>query len=182
VAKDYNAIRVYGDLDSEVYFAPKGSTLPTTLADPTTPFDAVGWLSEDGVSLNISTDVTKFKAWQGGSTLRTKVTSTEKSFKIQCLQETPGVTELFFDHGAATVAGGVAKIDLPEGIGTVERTAVVKFIDGDVTKFLCCETVQVTARGELAHKNSEMTAYELTLEIIGPSYILTDAEAYIPAP
>lgn len=184
MAKDYNAIRVYGDLDSEVYFAPKGSTLPTTLADPTTPFDAVGWLSEDGVSLNISTDVTKFKGWQGGTTLRTKVTSTEKSFKIQCLQETPGVTEMFYDHGAATVTGTapdqVAKIDLPEGIGTVERAAVVKFIDGDVTKFLCCETVQVSSRGEVPHQNASMTMYELTLEIIGPSYILTNAETYIP--
>jgi hypothetical protein len=179
VAKDYNAIRVYGDLDSEVFFAPKGSTLPTDLTDPASPFEAVGWLSEDGVGLNISTDVQKFKAWQGGTTLRTKVTSTEKSFKIQCLQETPGVTALFYDHGAPVVTAGVAKIDLPEGIGTVERAAVVKFIDGAVTKFLCCETVQVTTRGELAHKNAEMTAYELTLEIIGDSYILTNADSYV---
>jgi hypothetical protein len=180
VSKNYEDIRVYGDLESEVFFAPKGTALPTTIAtDPAAPFDAVGWLSEDGVSLSVTTDVTKFKGWQGGATLRTKVTSTEKSFKIQCLQETPGVTELYFDHGAATVAAGVAKIDLPEGIGTVERTAVVKFVDGDVTKFLCCENVQVTDRGELAHQNAAMTAYELTLEIVGPAYILTNAEAYV---
>lgn len=186
MAKDYSAIRVYGDLESEVFFAPVGTTLPTTITtDPADPFWAVGWLSEDGVSLNVTTDVQKFKGWQGGATLRTKVTSTEKSFKIQCLQETPGVTELYFDHGAPTVTGTapneVAKIDLPEGIGTVERAAVVKFVDGDVTKFLCCETVQVTERGELSHQNASMTAYELTLEIVGPAYILTNAESYVEA-
>lgn len=185
MAKSYEDIRVYGDLDSEVFFAPVGTALPTTItADPTTPFVAVGWISEDGVGLNVSTDVTKFKGWQGGTTLRTKVTSSEKSFKIQCLQEMPTVTELFFGHGAVTVTGTapdeVAKIDLPESIPTIERAAVIKFLDGTVVKYLCCTLVQVTNRGELQHRNNSMTMYELTLEIIGDSYILTNGPAYIP--
>jgi len=181
MAKNYDNIRAYGDLDSEVFFAPVGSTLPTTLADPTTPFEAVGWLSEDGVSLAVSTDVEKFKGWQGGSTLRTKVTGTEKTISIQCLEETPGVTELYFGHGAPVVTTGVAKVDLPEGIGTVARAAVFKFVDGGVTKFLCCEKVEVTDREELSHTNTGLTTYGFTLDIIGDSYILTDAPAYVGA-
>lgn len=185
MAKNYADIRVYGDFESEVFFAPTGTTLPTDItADPPPPFVAVGWISEDGVGLTVTTDVTKFKGWQGGTTLRTKVTSSEKSFKVQCLQETPTVTELFYGHGPATVTGTapneVAKIDLPESIHTVSRAAVVKFVDGTVTKFLVCERVEVTARGELAHQNASMTMYELTLEIIGNSYILTNADSYIP--
>jgi hypothetical protein len=179
--KNYDNIRVYGDLDSEVFLAPLGSTLPTTLTDPTTPFEALGWLSEDGVSLAISTDVEKFKGWQGGATLRTKVTSTEKSISIQALEETPGVTELYYGHGAPVVTTGVARVDLPEGIGTVARAAVFKFVDGGVTKLLCCERVEVTDREELSHTNSSMTMYGFTLEIIGDSYILTDAPAYTAA-
>jgi hypothetical protein len=183
VAKDYDAIRVYGDLDSEVYFAPKGSTLPTAITtDPTDPFWAVGWISEDGVSLSVSTDVEKFKGWQGGTTLRTKVTSTEKTITIQALQETPGVTGLYFGHGDPVVTGtgdaALAKIDLPESIPTIEQAAVFKFLDGTVEKWLCCELVQITDRGEVAHQNSSMTMYEFTLEIIGDSYILTNAPAY----
>jgi hypothetical protein len=185
VAKDYDAIRVYGDLDSEVFFAPKGSTLPTALTtDPADPWWAVGWLSEDGVSLAVSTDVEKFKAFQGGTTLRTKVTSTEKTVTIQALQETPGVTALYYGHGDATVTGTapnqVAKVDLPESIPTIEQAAVFKFVDNNVEKWLCCELVQVTDRGEVAHQNSSMTLYEFTLEIIGDSYILTNAPAYLP--
>jgi hypothetical protein len=181
MAKNYDNIRAYGDLDSEVFLAPVGSTLPTTLTDPTTPFEALGWLSEDGVSLAISTDVEKFKGWQGGATLRTKVTSTEKSISIQALEETPGVTELYYGHGAPVVTTGVARVDLPEGIGTVARAAVFKFVDGGVTKLLCCERVEVTDREELSHTNSSMTMYGFTLEIIGDSYILTDAPAYTAA-
>jgi len=181
MAKNYDNIRAYGDLDSEVFFAPVGSTLPTTLTDPTTPFEAVGWLSEDGVSLSLSTDVQKFKGWQGGSVLRTKVTGTEKTISIQCLEETPGVTELYFGHGAPVVTTGVAKVDLPEGVPTVARAAVFKFVDGGVTKFLCCEKVEVTEREDLSHKNSDLTMYGFTLDVIGDSYILTDAPAYIGA-
>lgn len=178
MAKNRSNVRVYGDLDSEVFLAPKGSTLPTKLTDPTAPFASVGWLSEDGISLSVSTDAEKFKAWQGGATLRVKVTSTEKTITFQALEETPGVTELYYDHGAATVESGVARVDLPEGIGTVERAAVFKFVDGDVTKLLCCELIQITEREELSHQNSEMTAYGFTAEIVGDSYILTDAPAY----
>ena len=186
MAKDYDAIRVYGDLDSEVFWAPKGSTLPTSITtDPTDPFWAFGWLSEDGVSLSVSTDVEKFKGWQGGTTLRTKVTSTEKTVTVQALQETPGVTGLYYGHGDATVTGSgataLARIDLPESIPTIEGAAVFKFVDAGVQKWLCCELVQISDRGEVAHQNSSMTLYEFTLEIIGDSYILTNAPAYLEA-
>ncbi|WP_053386999.1 phage tail tube protein [Leucobacter japonicus] len=178
MAKNRDNVRVYGDLESEVFLAPKGSTLPTTLTDPETPFESLGWLSEDGISLTVSTDSEKFKAWQGGATLRVKVTSTEKTITFQALEETPGVTELYYDHAAPVVTTGVAKIDLPEGIGTVERAAVFKFVDGGVTKFLCCELIQITERGDLPHTNSDMTMYEFTAEIVGDSFILTNAPSY----
>lgn len=186
MAKNYDNIRAYGDLDSEVFFAPVGTTLPTTITtDPIAPFASVGWLSEDGVSLAVSTDVEKFKGWQGGSVLKTKVTGTEKSISIQCLEETPGVTELYYGHGAKVVSGvapnQVARIDLPEGIPTVARSAVFKFVDGGVTKYLCCEKVEVTDREELSHTNSGLTMYGFTLEILGDSYILTNAPAYLGA-
>ena len=178
MAKNRDNVRVYGDLESSVFLAPKGSTLPTTLTDPTSPFEELGWLSEDGVSLETAVESTKFKGWQGGATLRVKVTSTEKTITFQALEETPGVTALYFDHGDVEVSGGVAKVDLPEAIGTVERAAVFKFIDGDVTKFLCCEVIQITDRGTVSHTNTDMTVYEFTAEIVGDSYILTDNPAY----
>lgn len=182
MAKVRSNVRVYGDLSSDVFLAPKGTTLPTTVtADPPAPFVSLGWLSEDGIDFDVSTDSEKFKAWQGGATIRVKTTGTEKTITFQALEETPGVTALFFDHGAPTVTTGVAKIDLPEAVGTVERAAVFKFVDGDVTKLLCCELIQITDRGTISHSNSDMTLYEFTAEIIGDSYILTNNPAYVEA-
>lgn len=195
MTKNRDNIRVYGDLSSEVFLAPKGTALPTpamfsaaSTTDPT-GFKGLGWVSEDGVNLSISTDVEKFKGWQGGATLRTKVTAVEKTFTVTALEEAPAVTEMYFGHAPVTAANvtgtgalAVAKIDLPEGIGTIERAAVIRFVDGGVSKWLCCTTVQVSERGEAPHTNSDITAYEFTFDILGDSYILTNAPAYtVPA-
>lgn len=189
VTKNYDNVRVYGDLDSEVFFGPKGSTLPVVMTtDPTAPFSAVGWVSEDGLSLGLSTDVEKFKGWQGGTTLRTKVTSAEKTFTFQALEETPGVLALYYGLDpeeditvTGTAPNQIAKVDIPESPGTVERAAVIKFVDGGVEKWLCCENVQVTERGDISHANADMSMYEFTMEIIGASYLLTNAAAFTDA-
>ena len=182
MAKDRTNIRMYGDLESEVFLAPKGTQLPETLDDPSSPFQSVGWLSEDGVSLEVSTDVTKLKGWQGGSTLRTKVTSTEKTVTFQALEESPFVTALYFGaKEKPEVSGGVARMDLPSGIGVVERAAVLKFVDGTVTKFIVCEAIEITERGTLNHQNSEATIYEFTAEIVGDAYVLTNAPSFVEA-
>lgn len=183
--KNYDNIRIYGDLESEVLLAPLGTELPVDLTDLDPAFLAMGWLSEDGVALTVSANVEKFRGWQGGGVLRTKVTSTDKSFTVQALEESPVVTELFFDHAPATVTGtgatAVAKLDLPEGIGTVARAAVVKFKDGDVDKWLVCTKIEVGDRGDVPHTSSGMTIYEMGMEIIGAAYILTNNPAYLPA-
>lgn len=182
MAKNYDNIRIYGDLESDVFLAPLGTTLPTTLEDPPDPFDSLGWISEEGVNLTVSTNVEKFRGWQGGSVLRTKVTSTDKNFTVQALEEKRLTSELYFGHGDPTLTGvapnQVARLDLPEGIGTIARAAVCRFKDDGVNKLLCCEKVEVTERGELAHQNSSISIYEFTLEIIGAAYILTDSPAF----
>lgn len=179
--RNYENVRIYGGMSSGVFLGPLGATLPTTDLVIPEGLDAVGWLSEDGIGLAVEANVEKFRGYPGGTVLRTKVTSTDKSVTIQALEESPLVTALYFDHGDPVAAGDIARVDLPEMIGTVERSAVFAFEDGDVTKFLVAPKVQVTSRGELAHQTNEMTIYELGLEIIGDSYILTNSQAYIDA-
>lgn len=187
--KNISNIRVYGDDATMVFLAPKGgATLPTTLAEIAAlpePWEPVGWLSEDGVDFDVSVDSEKFKGLQGGATVRTKVTGTEKSIKIQALEESPIVSGVFWGHGAPTVSGTgadkIARIDLPKAIPTVERQLVAFFVDGDVEKAVCCDLAQATDRGTLGHKNSDMTIYEITFELVGDTYILTNAPAFTGA-
>ena len=179
MAKSYDNIRVFGDVDTDVYIGAKGSTLPEVLGEPPAPFEALGWLGEDGTPLAVTTEIQKFKAYQGGTLLRTKVTSTEKSVKVQGLESNPLVTGLYFDHGSPVVTTGVAKVALPESIGTVERSAVFRWLDGEYERLLCCPLVQIGERGEIPNKNDAMTVYEMTFSIIGDAYLLTNEPSYL---
>lgn len=183
MAKSYDNIKIFGDLDTDVYIAAKGSTMPIALGVPAAPFEALGWLGDEGTPLALTAEVAKFKAYQGGTLLRTKVTSTEKSIQVQAVEENPLVTGLYFDHGAPVVSGvapnQVAKVDLPEAVGTVERAAVFRWIDGTTEKMLCCPLVQIGERTEVPHKGDAMTVYGMTFSIIGDCYLLTNSAAYI---
>lgn len=186
--KNLDDIRIWGDLDSEIFLAPKGSTLPTAWGDPPAPYLPLGWLSEDGVGLALSTDVSKFKGWQGGTTLRTKVTSAEKTITAQALQDNPITSALYWGHGtpelvAASGTGPTAipkhaKVAIPQSPGTVERSAVIKFVDDAVIKYLLCESIQLTDREEIPHQNSEMAAYGYTFEVVGDMWLLTNAPSW----
>lgn len=187
--KNLDDIRVYGDLESEFWLAPKGTTLPTLWGDPEGPeFEPLGWLSEDGVTLALSTDVQKFKAYQGGTTLRTKVTSAERTIAAQALQENRMTHDLYWGDSVFTPVpagegGAVAhtKIAVPKSPGTVERVGIAKFKDDDAIKYLLMDKLEVTEREELSHQNAEMTVYGYTFQITGDLWILTNAPAFAGA-
>lgn len=174
-------VRMYGDLESEVSLAPLGTTLPTDLSIPA-DFEEVGWMTEDGVPFDRAVDVTKLKAWQGGTTLRVKITSDEKTFTFAAMEEKPLVTELYFGHEAPVVTGSpgseIATMKVPESAGAVERAAVVKYVDGDVTKLYCFENIQITPNGEVPHTTADGTSYSFSAEVVGEMTIITNAPAY----
>jgi hypothetical protein len=186
-ARNSDNVRVYGSLNDAIWIAPLGTTLPTTLAlDLPEPWVALGWLGQSGIPLAMSTDIEKFKGHQGGATIRTKVTSTEKTLSFVCLEETPAVVQLYHNtSGVPTVTGTapsqVAKIDLPESVGVVAVACVIQLQDGDVTKFYCLERIEITNREDVAHSNTELTGYGMSAEIIGDSYLLTNAQPFIDA-
>lgn len=184
-ARNYENIRIYGGMSSGVYLGPIGTTLPTTTLVVDPALESVGWLSEDGISLAVDANVEKFRGYPGGGVLRTKVTQSDKSVTIQALEESPLVLSLFFDAGTPTSVGTagseLAKVVLPEMIGTVRRSGVLAFEDSGVQKFIVCPELQVTTRGTVAHKTNEMTVYEMGLEIIGEAYILTNDPNFLEA-
>lgn len=181
-------VRVYGSQYDGIWIAPLGTPDPVIateadlLKDLPSPFVNIGWLNEDGIPLSVSTDVEKFKGHQGAAMVRSKVTSTERSLTIGAIEENPVVTGLFFDHGAPTKAvEGVARVDFPKGIGTVARKAVVMLNDGDVSKLLVISRIEIGEREDLSHTNSEITGYNMTGDITGEMYMLTNSPAYLDA-
>lgn len=178
-------VRIHGGRKTAVYLAPKGATLPTGLNDPIGDFIHMGWLHEDGIEFELSTDANKIKALQGGETVRVAITSVEKTVKFTCLEDKPEASALYWGHGTPTAVGEagakVARVDMPTSPGLQERTAVVRLDDGGITKFVCLELIQITERETLTNNSSDPTAFGFTAEIIGNSYFLTNSPAYLEA-
>ncbi|MGO1553279.1 MAG: hypothetical protein ACTHXG_14430 [Micrococcaceae bacterium] len=182
MAKNFDAIHIWGGEESAVWIARKSTspTIPEGLADPSDPFKDGGWLSEDGITLNIAPEVTKHRAFQGSTLVKVKVGNTERTSTLQFLQEDPMTTELFYGHDGVTDAstagdGSIARYDLPQSIKGTEYVILVDFFDdAGLRKRLVVETAIAGERGEISNTAEDMPAMEITFDFIGAAYVLTD--------
>ena len=177
--------RIYGDMDTGVWLAPKGSTLPTTIkTDPAAPFAAAGWLEGD-ISMCIEKDVKEFNALQGGSLVRKKVGKVTQTITFTCLEETALVLGLVHADQAITVTAGVARIDIGANQNrTVERALVVDTFDGAFQKRIPISAADLTFQGEIAlAKNDDIVGYEFEATIIAgaAAYMLTNSPGVVAA-
>lgn len=176
--KVYDNVRVYGDLDSAVYVADKGSTLPEDLSAPGDGFTELGWLSEDGIGDNRSEDAQTFRAYQGGTIVRRKTTSVEDTITFQCLEETATVLGLRYAGQEPEVADGVARIKVQNQTAENARAFVIDVTDNGITKRYAIPVGHV-GTGAVAHSNSAMTVYEFTITIQGDYEIITDSPGVV---
>lgn len=170
-------IRIYGDETSVVSVAALGTTFPIGLAAPAATFEDVGWISEDGVAINRTKDVKKFKAWQGGATVRQKIVGVEDTFKFQCLEETAITLGLYYPGSSSTTTTGVTTIAVPAGAVADERAWLLQFFDGDIEKRYNIPRGEVGETAVVVHKNSDMTVYEYTVTSLGAFTIITNNPA-----
>ena len=97
-------------------------------------------------------------------------------------EKTPLALKLHQDAADPVAAGsGVAKVVLPEGIGVVTMAAVLVTRDDDVVDFLCMEKIEIGERESVPNAADEISAYGMSAEIVGGSYMLTNAPAFLEA-
>ena len=182
MSKNYDNVRVFADEETAVSLAPKGTVLPTGLEALATPFEEVGWLSEDGITESLSVEVTKIKAFQGGKTVRSRPKSTEKTVKFTAL-ETKLQTLGAYLGGAITptVATGVATYTEPESVGVSEYVAVVDKFDGTVHTRKCYELISIGERGDIQSNGDSGDFYEYTADVVGPVTVITNDPAIVGA-
>jgi len=171
-------VHTYGDALTVVYQAPLGTTAPTALAAPDVAFKDVGFLGDAGITLSNKVTVSKFKAWQGGQLVKTKVTDTERSFKFVALEENAVTFGLMYPGATGATATSVSTITVPAGTTSDPRAWVVDLYEGtSVQTRYIIPNGTVGDRGDVAFKNDALTAYEFTVDIIGGFTIVTNSGA-----
>ena len=186
---DIDNVRTYGGDDSGAWVAPKGSTPPADLTDPTTPYVCLGWLGEDGVDYTQAVEKTEFFAHQGGARIKVKYGKATRSFKVVALEETlqtlelvhPGLVLTKTGTGATTQAKGT----IPAGLVPDEMAWVIDETDDTGTGTTILKRWEFTGTVDpsmtVAHKSAEFTGYEFTIDAVGPVELITNSPGVIAA-
>lgn len=166
-----NSDNVRVGLNGNIYMAPKGSTAPTDL---TTAWDAawldLGYMSEDGVSLDLKTDVQDIKAWQSLSPVRRVLTSLDLTMQFTAIElKTPTVTAFFPGATMTDVSGTVHQLSIPAAPGPQEYAFGMEWVDGTITNRLIIPRGEITDRGTISVHRSDAVALQMTVSAYATS-------------
>lgn len=162
MADDATKVRVA--VTGEVYYAATSATKPTNATStPDAAFTAnlIGYLSEDGISMSISTDVTDIKAWQNGDTVRKIQTGSDVTFQFTAIEMNPKTLAAFLgNYTAVDSTSGSAQIT---GSALPHKAWVFDVVDGDARVRLVVPDGQVTERGDVPIGGSDAISLPFTL-------------------
>lgn len=151
-----------------VFMAPLGTTVPT---DAKTALDNafidLGFVSEDGVTENVTISTTNIKEWGGGIVL---VTQDEKTatLKFKLIEYLNANVQKFVngdDNVTGTLAAGLHVA--VNGDEADERILVIDQIMRNDTPFrIVIPRAQISEIGEVTYKSNEAVGYDVTVTAI----------------
>lgn len=153
--------------NSLAYFAPVGSTAPTTAtADPAVAFLDAGWITTDGLSIKVSESSTEIGAFGTFAPVRTITTKSTQTFDLSFLESNPVSLAVYhrkaLDDLDVTAVTGVLNFSTGQS-STENYAAVFDMVDGDNLLRAYCPRTQVTDRGDIQIKGGEAVLYPVTL-------------------
>lgn len=169
MANDADNVRV--GLNGSVYIAPKGTTAPVDLD---TAWGAgwvdLGYLSDDGVSMEYSTDTEDINAWQSLSPVRKVLTSVDMTLGFTAIELKTATMKLYFPSATMTdVSGTVHKLSIPAAPTPDERAIGLEWVDGDIKNRLTIARAEVTERGAITIGRSAAVGLEMTVSAYADS-------------
>lgn len=148
-----------------VFYAPAGTSLPTTAADKLNEaFVCLGYVSEDGLTNTNSPESDDVKAW-GGDTVLTLQTSKDDTFKLKLI-ESLNVDVLKAVYGASNVIGTLQTgVTIKANSDEIDAAAWVidMVFRGGVAKRVVLPNATISEIGDIVYKDDEAVGYELTL-------------------
>lgn len=147
------------------YRAAAGTTMPT---DATTSlaaaFKALGYISDDGLSHDMSISSDKIKAW-GGDTVLTPQTEKNDDFTFTLI-EALNLDVLKTVYGDSNVSGTLAAGVTVKGNAAQQVSAAWVFeiiLADNAVKRICIPSGAISNIGEVAYKDGEPVGYEITI-------------------
>jgi hypothetical protein len=158
-----------GGLNDKIWVAPKGTAMPTSLTSaPNVAFKDLGYLGDAGIEVNQNVDRSEFKAHQGGTIIRRKVTESGRTLTFSALEHTLGVLDLVYPGSTWTDVTTYVKGVIPEGVSTVEKAWIFDTYDtANALQKRFAFTGEATNTGSFTFGVEDMVAYEFEIAMYG---------------
>jgi len=158
-----------------VYAGPVDATMPD---DPTTALDAdflaLGYITEDGVTMTKGGDTTPIRAW-GGDEIRIVKTTDDLSFSFAFLETSVLVLKEVYGQDAVATASGVNTVSITSAqLGN--RAFVFEVLDGDTAIRILVPNCSVTATSDVTFNSSDAVSFGVTISAFPDA---TGVKAYI---
>lgn len=165
-----NADNVRVGLDGRIYMAPKGTAAPADLtAAWGEGWKDLGYMSDDGVSLEYSTDVEDINAWQSLSPVRRVLTGVDMTLGFTAIELKADTITLYFPGSTITTTAGVSTLTIPAAPGSAEFAFGLEWVDGTITNRLIIPRGEVTERGAVTVGRSAAVGLEMTVSAYASS-------------
>lgn len=174
-----------GGLNDKIYVAPSGTALPTTLTGaPNVAFKDLGYLGDAGIEIAQNVDRSEFKAHQGGTIIRRKVTESGRTLTFTALEHVLAVLDLVYPGATWVDSTTYVKGTIPEGISTVTKAWIFDTFDtslGLQKRYVF--SGEATNTGSFTLGVSDMVAYEFEVAMYGTlEYYDNTAQLIIDVP
>lgn len=162
------AVSSSGSLAGPIYWAPIGTTLPTSTTDTLdAAFKSLGYVSEDGVTNDNSPESDKVKAW-GGTTVMNMQTDRPDTFHATMLEHLNAdlLKVIYGTSNVTTQSSGEIAVtvnadDMVHGSWVIDSI----LLDGKKDRIVIPDGV-ISELGTITRSDSNPISYELTITAI----------------
>ena len=152
-----------------IYFAPLGSTLPTTATEALDDaFENVGYISDSGLVNSNSPSSENIKAW-GGDIVLTTLTEKPDTFKFTLIEAT-SLNALKAIYGSANVTGTDLDTGLEVHANSTQQPDYAWVIDmvfkNNIVKRIVIPDAGVSAVGDVTYADGSAVGYETTISAL----------------
>jgi hypothetical protein len=119
--------------DGDIWVAPENTAAPAFKAAPASPWDVIGYATEDGVMIGYDRTVTAVNAWQALGALRNLTTDVPMAITFTCIELKPDSVQLAFRGGTLTSTATKGTYTAPDAETQDIRAVLIRGLDGAST-------------------------------------------------
>jgi hypothetical protein len=164
-----------------LYIAPAGATganLPASLTTAwAAPWEALGYVSEDGVTLAADVTSDAITPWQSTSPIRQVITGKAYTMAFTLWQTNPRSLGLYFDANLPDVDGDSFKFDVRSDEGGFIHAIGLDVRDGNRITRLVFPRAQLSDNDDVTVARGEVIGWGVTLSALDDSGVLATIQS-----